>query len=184
MIRRQITSPYISRLCRLVSTSSELSYQPQSTSLIPSSSPMFRHRDTHSLSDPPNNNPLSLSPHPMDPDRRDPLRRTTDTDSNPPLVAVSSPNSQVPSSPTYTSPPFHTHKFFLALEKSFPTQTARSLMRATRALLVDRTGRVRREALGTKDLENASCFSNHFCSSLMHTNTSASIFVQCSFIRT
>ncbi|PFH51452.1 hypothetical protein AMATHDRAFT_142715 [Amanita thiersii Skay4041] len=56
--------------------------------------------------------------------------------------------------PTYRSPPFHTHAFFTALEKTFPTPTARSLMRATRALLVDRIGRVRREGLTAKDLAN------------------------------
>ncbi|KAK2466160.1 hypothetical protein APHAL10511_001802 [Amanita phalloides] len=55
---------------------------------------------------------------------------------------------------TYKRPPFHTHAFFIALEKSFPTPTARSLMRATRALLVDRTGKVQREGLTTKDLDN------------------------------
>ncbi|KAG5221831.1 mitochondrial protein [Salix suchowensis] len=49
--------------------------------------------------------------------------------------------------------PFDTHRFFSALEKTFPTQTAHSLMRATRAS-VDRVGRVRRDALTTKDLEN------------------------------
>lgn len=54
----------------------------------------------------------------------------------------------------YPHPPFHTHAFFTALEKSFPTPTARSLMRATRALLVDRIGRVRREGLTVKDLDN------------------------------
>ncbi|KLO16342.1 hypothetical protein SCHPADRAFT_848257 [Schizopora paradoxa] len=51
-------------------------------------------------------------------------------------------------------PPFNTHHFFVELEKTFPTPTARSLMRATRALLVDRVGRVRRDALTIKDLEN------------------------------
>ncbi|KAF8192522.1 hypothetical protein BJ912DRAFT_962250 [Pholiota molesta] len=48
--------------------------------------------------------------------------------------------------PMYTAPPFHTHAFFRALEKT--------LMRATRALLVDRIGRVRREGLTIKDLDN------------------------------
>ncbi|KAF6762684.1 hypothetical protein DFP72DRAFT_564166 [Ephemerocybe angulata] len=57
-------------------------------------------------------------------------------------------------SPSYTSPPFNTHTFFTALEKTFPENTARSLMRATRALLVDRVGRVRREGLTNKDLDN------------------------------
>lgn len=54
----------------------------------------------------------------------------------------------------YQSPPFHTHRFFKALEETFPTTTARSLMRATRALLVDRTNRVQREGLTRKDLDN------------------------------
>jgi len=39
-------------------------------------------------------------------------------------------------------------------------------MRATRALLVDRTGRVRREALGTKDLENQAYLFNAASSEL------------------
>lgn len=55
---------------------------------------------------------------------------------------------------SYAAPPFHTHAFVSALEKSFPTPTARSLMRATRALLVDRIDRVRREGLTVKDLDN------------------------------
>lgn len=58
----------------------------------------------------------------------------------------------------YANPPFHTHQFFVALEKSFPTETSRSLMRATRALLVDRVGRVNREALTIKDLESVRTF--------------------------
>ncbi|EIW82376.1 hypothetical protein CONPUDRAFT_103467 [Coniophora puteana RWD-64-598 SS2] len=56
--------------------------------------------------------------------------------------------------PVYLSPPFHTYQFFAALERTFPTPTARNLMRATRALLVDRIGRVRREGLTVQDLEN------------------------------
>uniref|UniRef100_D8PRJ4 Uncharacterized protein n=2 Tax=Schizophyllum commune (strain H4-8 / FGSC 9210) TaxID=578458 RepID=D8PRJ4_SCHCM len=56
--------------------------------------------------------------------------------------------------PAYTPPPFHTHAFYAALEKTFPPSTARHLMRATRALLVDRIGRVRREAVTRKDLDN------------------------------
>lgn len=75
-------------------------------------------------------------------------------------IAKASYISNVPSTetisniPTYSNPPFHTHAFFTALEKTFPTPTARSLMRATRALLVDRVGKVRREGLTTKDLDN------------------------------
>ncbi|KAI6047257.1 hypothetical protein EDC04DRAFT_2622450, partial [Pisolithus marmoratus] len=56
--------------------------------------------------------------------------------------------------PPYTTPPFHTHAFFVALERTFPTPVAHSLMRATRALLADRLGRVRREGLTKKDLDN------------------------------
>lgn len=54
----------------------------------------------------------------------------------------------------YGNPPFDTYRFFSELEKTFPTPTARSLMRATRALLVDRIGRVKREGLTVKDLES------------------------------
>jgi hypothetical protein len=63
-------------------------------------------------------------------------------------------NTTIGQAPTYSAPPFNTHHFFAELEKSFPSPTARSLMRATRALLVDRLTRVRRDALGLKDLEN------------------------------
>lgn len=74
--------------------------------------------------------------------------------------APSGPSPPVPSrahiniAPTYSNPLFHTHRFVTALEKTFPTPTARSLMPATRALLVDRVGRVKREGLTVKDLEN------------------------------
>lgn len=68
----------------------------------------------------------------------------------------------LPHTPTYSNPPFHTHAFFTALEKTFPVPTARSLMRATRALLVDRVGKVRREGLTVKDLDNVrSLFEQH-----------------------
>ncbi|KAI0786380.1 hypothetical protein C8Q75DRAFT_808370 [Abortiporus biennis] len=64
------------------------------------------------------------------------------------------PSPHQPPAIRYASPLFDTHRFFTALEKSFPTETARSLMRATRALGVDRVGRVKREALTVKDLES------------------------------
>ncbi|KAF9006448.1 hypothetical protein BDQ17DRAFT_1276846, partial [Cyathus striatus] len=81
---------------------------------------------------------------------------SSDTSPSPQSVVPSSTflHAQSFHSPTYTSPPFHTHAFFAALERTFPEETARSLMRATRALLVDRIGRVRREALTIKDLDN------------------------------
>ncbi|KAM5535626.1 hypothetical protein V8D89_010613 [Ganoderma adspersum] len=54
----------------------------------------------------------------------------------------------------HVNPPFNTHRFFQALEPSFPSPIARNLMRATRALLVDRIGRVKRDALTVQDLES------------------------------
>lgn len=56
----------------------------------------------------------------------------------------------------HVNPPFNTHRFFKALEPSFPSPIARNLMRATRALLVDRIGRVKRDALTVQDLESVS----------------------------
>lgn len=51
-------------------------------------------------------------------------------------------------------PPFHTHAFFAALERTFPTPVARSLTCATRGLLIDRFNRVKRDGLTRKDLDN------------------------------
>ena len=76
-------------------------------------------------------------------------------------------------SPTYTSPPFHTHTFFTALERTFPEPTARSLMRATRALLVDRIGRVRREGLTVKDLDNVRALYNSSVFRLLNAMTAS-----------
>ncbi|KAG8684447.1 hypothetical protein FRC11_012094, partial [Ceratobasidium sp. 423] len=49
---------------------------------------------------------------------------------------------------------FDTHRFVTALERNFPTPVARALMRATRALLVIRFGRVKQEIFGVRDLDN------------------------------
>ncbi|KAH9999445.1 hypothetical protein BJV77DRAFT_977272 [Russula vinacea] len=64
---------------------------------------------------------------------------------DPPALIDPSTVKAPPHTTTYQNPPFNTHAFFNELEKTFPKQTARSLMRATRALLVDRIG---------KDLDN------------------------------
>ncbi len=56
----------------------------------------------------------------------------------------------------YVKPPFNTHRFFTALEQTFPSPIARNLMHATRALLADRMGRVKRDALTVQDLESVS----------------------------
>ncbi|KAJ7283723.1 hypothetical protein C8J57DRAFT_1293383 [Mycena rebaudengoi] len=159
------------RLCRCISTEAHLP-SPQ-LSLLPMA---ISHREAHtapSISDPPASHSMSLA-HPRDPlvqSRNIPDR--DDSSSNPPsdgptdeppvLTSNERSNSGVPSTrldatsshlSSYAHPPFHTHAFFTALEKTFPTPTARSLMRATRALLVDRVGRVRREGLTVKDLDN------------------------------
>jgi hypothetical protein len=78
----------------------------------------------------------------------DPDENDTHRSSNVPSVPERRTSSDIPS---YTRPPFHTHQFFTALEKTFPPQTARSLMRATRALLVDRVGRIKRDIPYTKN---------------------------------
>lgn len=49
---------------------------------------------------------------------------------------------------------FDTHRFVNALERTFPTPIARTLMRATRAILVVRFGRVKQEVFGVRDLDN------------------------------
>jgi len=59
-----------------------------------------------------------------------------------------------PPLPSPPPPPFHTHAFFAALERTFPTPVARSLTRATRGLLIDRFDRVKRDGLTRKDLDN------------------------------
>ncbi|CDO74064.1 hypothetical protein BN946_scf185043.g114 [Trametes cinnabarina] len=65
------------------------------------------------------------------------------------------PFPQTPPSPPYhVNPPFNTHRFFSQLEECFPTPIARNLMRVNRALLVDRIGRVKRDALTVQDLES------------------------------
>ena len=105
-----------------------------------------------------NQPPSSSTPAPLD--SSPPASSSSSSPSEPasfPPATLSGPPArthQLDPRHSYTAPPFHTHAFFVALEKSFPTPTARSLMRATRALLVDRIGRVRREGLTVKDLDN------------------------------
>ncbi|KAJ7744512.1 hypothetical protein DFH07DRAFT_749425 [Mycena maculata] len=167
------------RLCRTITTEAHL--PPSSSSLLPIA--IFRDaHSTPSISDPSTSRSISLA-HPRDPliqseripRRQDNSPRPSQDDPvtlepPPPPESSSSASSEdttlstsgVPSTrldtssnvSSYANPPFHTHAFFTALEKTFPTPTARSLMRATRALLVDRVGRVRREGLTVKDLDN------------------------------
>jgi hypothetical protein len=91
---------------------------------------------------------------------------TSDTpgDSASPSSSTSTSQSGSPSSNAIAIPqpdgaiqhviPFNTYQFFVALEKTFPTPVARTLMRATRGVLVDRILKIRRVALDIKDLDN------------------------------
>lgn len=164
------------------------------------------HRDAHtssSISDPatsPSSNvseppvnsststnaEISLTPHPNDPSQSSAAGSSTSSPSShlpvppdhPHLNGGRNTRTSGPISPsTYQSPPFHTHQFFKVLEETFPTATARSLMRATRALLVDRIGRVQREGLTNKDLDNVSFDSSDTC---MYVNVTM-IFVPLAF---
>ncbi|KAK0468294.1 uncharacterized protein EV420DRAFT_1635544 [Desarmillaria tabescens] len=158
MIVRQLP-----RLCRSLST--EVYHLPSpSTSIIPlvarevETQPIPNGARSISLAHPkdpaaqlPHSLSDSLSSSKSQPPPPPPPTTTPTMDSA--LSQVESPSvpSKVESKgPVYSQPPFHTHAFFTVLEKTFPTPTARGLMRATRALLVDRVGRVRREGLTAK----------------------------------
>ncbi|KAA1466184.1 hypothetical protein DENSPDRAFT_830937 [Dentipellis sp. KUC8613] len=161
------------RLYRSIVTDSHLS-PSTALSIVPVSPSPPLSRDAHttsqSISDPPHP-AASASASAPNPDSQTisltPLANTPP--SQPPSHTDSQSNAQsnLPAPPTqasgsgaattsqgYHNPPFDTHHFFTALEQTFPTPTARSLMRATRALLVDRIGRVKRGGLTTKDLDN------------------------------
>ncbi|CAA7259696.1 unnamed protein product [Cyclocybe aegerita] len=165
----------IPRLCRVISTEAHL--PASTTSLVISTrreshsgptigDPFDAGSSSASMSHPrdlsgPSSSSIassSSSSSPSSSSMPPPPLPTGGESSNIPTVASEVPTSYKaePSfrTPTYSSPPFHTHAFFAALEKTFPEETARSLMRATRALLVDRIGRVRREGLTVKDLDN------------------------------
>lgn len=100
------------------------------------------------LGDPNESRSISLYPSSND--------HPSSSSSNPPALIDPSTDKTPPQATAYQNPPFNTHAFFSVLEKTFPTATARSLMRATRALLVDRIGKVKRDGLTYKDLDNAS----------------------------
>ena len=113
--------------------------------------PYVRHSSKSIDSPPGHSSEITAISRPGDPPQNDPLISHNESKS---LVRSSVPAAINKDPRTYTKPPFHTHAFFTALEKTFPTTTARSLTRATRALLVDRIGKVRKEGLTTKDLDN------------------------------
>ena len=103
-----------------------------------------------SLGGPNESRSISLSSNSNDPQSSSP------SSSSPPALIDHATVKPPTRTSTYQNPPFNTHAFFSVLEKTFPTQTARSLMRATRALLVDRIGKVKRDGLTYKDLDNVS----------------------------
>jgi hypothetical protein len=109
--------------------------------------------------DPSNSTAPSTGPPPSNSQPRNNNKPPSQSNTNDQSVNSGVPAPYVyptPARPAYTNPPFDTYAFFKALEKSFPTPTAQSLMRATRALLVNRIGKVRTEALSAKDLDNVS----------------------------
>ena len=117
------------------------------------------HSSTTNIADPPSiassadpdeSRSISLLPNSNDRESRSP------SPISPPALIEPSAGKAPPRTSTYQNPPFDTHDFFSVLEKTFPTPTARSLMRATRALLVDRIGKVKRDGLTYKDLDNVS----------------------------
>ena len=103
-----------------------------------------------SLGDPNESRSISLSPNSND------HQSSSPSSSSPPALIDPSTVKTPTHTPTYQNPPFNTHAFFSVLDKTFPRQTARSLMRATRALLVDRIGKVKRDGLAYKDIDNVS----------------------------
>ncbi|KAK0486896.1 hypothetical protein EDD18DRAFT_1360111 [Armillaria luteobubalina] len=162
MILRQLP-----RLCRSLST--EVYHLPSSsTSIIPlvtrevevqpipngaRSISLAHPKDPaaqlpHSLSESPSLSKSQTSPPPS------PMATPTMESALSQVESPSVPSKVESKGPVYSQPPFHTHAFFTVLEKTFATPTARGLTRATRALLVDRVGRVRREGLTAKDLDN------------------------------
>jgi hypothetical protein len=109
-------------------------------------------RSAASSADPTESRSISLLPNTIDRETFSPSPICP-----PALIEPSAGNGKAPPhTSTYQNPPFNTHAFFNVLEKTFPTPTARSLMRATRALLVDRIGKVKRDGLTYKDLDNVS----------------------------
>ncbi|KAH9963206.1 hypothetical protein BC827DRAFT_1129069 [Russula dissimulans] len=105
-----------------------------------------------SLGDPNESRSISLYPNSNNNDHQP--TSPSSSSSSPPALIDPSTLKAPPHTSTYQSPPFDTHAFLSVLEKTFPTPTARSLMRATRALLVDRIGKVKRDGLTYKDLDN------------------------------
>ncbi|KAH9938385.1 uncharacterized protein B0H18DRAFT_966884 [Fomitopsis serialis] len=138
--------------------------------------------------------PAAKSSSSPPPPNSDPLPPVNEPDANasehgivpapPPSFASSPPCTDLPAphfpsnahTPTpYSNPPFHTHKFVESLEVMFPTVIAQNLMCATRALLVDRLGRVRRDAVTAKDLFKAALSELRTETTMLTRNDTAAI---------
>ncbi|KAG8929870.1 hypothetical protein FRC02_004964 [Tulasnella sp. 418] len=74
---------------------------------------------------------------------------------NLPTVAGSVPATTNQPIPPPSINPFHTHKFYKVLEATFSPPLAKSIMKATRAALIDRMTKTRRDALDVKDFHNS-----------------------------
>lgn len=136
------------------------STQPQASSPPPPPPPSSTNQATASSPDPPPPPPPSSPEAADDPNSTPPVPVLPRLDPNEgaDMSSMPSPHSQPVGTGNSSNPPFDTYRFFAELEKTFATPTARSLMRATRALLVDRIERVRREGLTVKDLESVRVF--------------------------
>jgi hypothetical protein len=118
--------------------------------------------DRTAITDPPSasssrdpNDSRSISLYPNSDDHQS--SSSSSSPPSPPALIEPSTSKALPHNLTYQRPPFDTHAFLSVLEKTFPTPSSRSLMRATRALLVDRIGKVKRDGLTYKDLDNVMC---------------------------
>jgi hypothetical protein len=121
---------------------------------------------------------FNFSPHPLNYDIQNPPppdqpptdQSTTISEEEPPNSSSNVPvpfpavdgygATMVPPPQPYSTPPFDTHRFVRRLEKKklFRTAQAEDLMNVARALVTDRMGKVRQEALTKKDLDNVCLF--------------------------
>ena len=154
MLARNLLPPHLPRTSTWVKCSSSTRF---STSVIRRNE---RTGDPATITDPPSasssrdtNESRSISLYPIVDDQQS----SSSSSLSPPALVEPSTRKAPPHTTTYQNPPFDTHAFFGELEKTFPKPTARSLMRATRALLVDRIGKVKRDGLTYKDLDNVKC---------------------------
>jgi len=125
----------------------------------------FQQRELHNTALSLSSSSLPPPPPPSEPPGPTPNAEESDFTAEPEPSNDMSPTSvpvpsyvptTVPPPIPYSQPPFDTHRFIRRLEwrQTFSTSYAEDLMHVARALLSDRIGTVRREALTVKDLDN------------------------------